>query len=58
MNIFIGELKKHLVKYYNIRANEVESIVEDEWEYLDDEYLNSTPVDEVAKNLIAFYMVA
>lgn len=58
MNIFIDELNRHLVKYYNIKTVEVESILDDEWEYVEDEYYNSTPVDEVAKNLITFYMVA
>ena len=58
MNIFIKNLSAHLLRYYNIRTNEVESIIEDEWDYIEEKYLYSTPISTLAKDLVDCYMVA
>ena len=58
MDIFIDDVTKHLVKYYNIRKSIAEAIVEDEWEYIEEEYVNNTSVYEVTKNLVNLCMVA
>ena len=58
MNIFIKNLSAHLLRHYNIRTNEVESIIEDEWDYIEEKYLYSTPISTLAKDLVDCYMVA
>lgn len=58
MDIYIDNITKHLVKYYNIRLIVAEAIVEDEWEYIEEEYINTIPENEVAKNLVDVCMVA
>jgi len=58
MNIYIKNLSEHLLRYYNIRTNEVESIIEDEWDYIEEHYLYSTPISTLAKDLVDCYMVA
>lgn len=58
MDIFIENITKHLVKYYNIRLSIAEAIVEDEWEYIEEEYFNATELKEVTRNLVNVCMVA
>lgn len=58
MNSFVEEITLHLIKFYNIRVNIAEAIVEDEWEYIEDEYITATPAQQVAKNLVNLCMVA
>lgn len=58
MNSFVEEITMHLIKYHNIRLSVAEAIVEDEWEYIEEEYITATPAQQVAKNLVHFCMVA
>ena len=58
MDIFIDNITKYLVKYYNIRMSIAEAIVEDEWEYIEEEYFNTAELKEVARNLVNVCMVA
>ena len=58
MNMYIKNLSEHLLRYYNIRTNEVESIIEDEWDYIEEQYLYSAPISTLAKDLVDCYMVA
>ncbi len=56
---FSLELIKCLTKHYNIKTDDAAVIVEDEWEYIEQEYLNeASSVESIAKELINIYMVA
>ncbi len=52
-------LVNYIVKYYNINVLEVHSIIEEEWDYIDEisESENAT-LESVAKEIIDIYMVA
>lgn len=52
-------LANYMMKRYSINMNEVTLIIEDEWDYIEDKYLNSNyTIEEIAKDLISIYMVA
>jgi hypothetical protein len=58
MQNFSTKLTTHLFKKYNVKAIDAQLIIEDEWDYIEEEYYNSSTVESVAKDLIEMYMVA
>ncbi len=59
MSAFTISIINYLAKYYYINRDEAKEMVNDEWDYIEQEYINAkeTPKD-IAKYLISLYMVA
>ncbi|HEY9202972.1 hypothetical protein [Sulfurimonas sp.] len=59
MQAFTISIINYLAKYYYINHDEAKEMVNDEWDYIEQEYINAkeTPKD-IAKYLISLYMVA
>ncbi|TKI68386.1 hypothetical protein FCU45_10260 [Sulfurimonas crateris] len=59
MPAFTISIINYLAKYYYINSDEAKEMVNDEWDYIEQEYINgsNTPKD-IAKYLISLYMVA
>lgn len=59
MLAFTTAIINRLVKYYNINPDEAREMVHDEWDYLEEEYVNGNySAIEMAKYLVSIYMVA
>lgn len=59
MQAFTISIISYLAKYYSINSDEAQEMVNDEWDHIEQEYIegSNTPKD-VAKYLISLYMVA
>jgi len=59
MPTFTISIINYLAKYYYINQDEAAEMVNDEWDYIEQKYVNAkeTPKD-IAKYLISIYMVA
>ncbi len=59
MPAFTISIINYLAKYYYINQDEAKEMVNDEWDYVEQEFINGvqTPKD-IAKYLISLYMVA
>lgn len=56
---FSINLTNYLVKRYNLNSSDAVTIIDDEWDYIEKEYLSGeNTIEEIAKNLIDIYMVA
>lgn len=58
MLLFVEQVAKYLIKYYNITGEEAEVIVSDEWEYIEEFFNENLAPKDVAKKLVNIYMVA
>lgn len=59
MLVFSTKIINHLSKYYNINRDDARAIVEDEWYYIEQEFVSQdSSVEDIAKELISIYMVA
>ena len=59
MPTFSISLTAYLIKRYNINISEATTIIDDEWDYIEAEYIcGQNTIEEIAKNLIEIYMVA
>ncbi len=59
MLAFTAEIINCIYKYYNINKEEAKEIVNDEWDYIEEEFVKGEmSTKELAKNLIFLYMVA
>lgn len=59
MTSFSITLANYLIKRYDINITDATTIIEDEWDYIEQEYANeNSNLQEIAENLISIYMVA
>lgn len=59
MQNFSIKLINHLTKRYAINISEATAIIEDEWDYIEQAYVNGdNSFEVVAKELVDMYMVA
>ena len=59
MLTFSVTLTNYLSKKYNIKISDAMMIIEDEWDYIEEEHLIlSNNIEDIAKNLVNIYMVA
>ena len=59
MQAFTISIINYLAKYYYINRDEAKEMVNDEWDYIEQEYINaSLSPKDIAKYLISIYMVA
>lgn len=59
MHDFSILLTNYLIKRYGINISDIQSIVEDEWDYIEQEYVNGNhSIEVIAKELVDIYMVA
>ncbi len=59
MLTFTAEIINCIHKYYNINKEDAQEIVNDEWDYIEEEFVKEqSSAKEIAKNLISLYMVA
>ncbi|MDD5372451.1 MAG: hypothetical protein PHO62_03370 [Sulfurimonas sp.] len=59
MLVFSTKIINRLSKYYNINKDDARAIVEDEWDYIEQEFVSQdSSVEDIAKELISIYMVA
>ncbi len=59
MQIFSITLTNHLTKRYNLSVADAMMIIDEEWDYIEEDYIvNQNSVENIARNLIDIYMVA
>lgn len=59
MQTFSKKIVERLHKHYGLNRDEAQALVDEEWDYIEEEFVNETSsVENIAKNLISFYMVA
>lgn len=59
MLVFSAEIINYISKYYTINIDDVRAIVEDEWDYIEQEFIaQESSVQDVAKEIVSLYMVA
>ena len=58
MHDFSISLTNYLIKQYGINISDIQNIIEDEWDYIEQEYVNGDCVEVIAKELVDIYMVA
>lgn len=58
MELKIEKLERRLVKQYFIAKDNARIIIEDEYDFIEECFNASMSVEEIAKELIAIYMVA
>ena len=59
MQNFSITLASYIVKKYNISLSEVESMIDDEWDFIEQEYfIYNASVKYISKELLEIYMVA
>lgn len=56
---FTTKIVEYIVKYYNINRIEAEMMIEDEFDYIEEEFnRGNEDVRAIVKELISIYMVA
>jgi|JTFO01.1.fsa_nt_gb hypothetical protein len=56
---FTTKIAEYIVKYYNINRIEAEMMIEDEFDYIEEEFnRGNEDVKAIVKELISIYMVA
>jgi len=59
MHVFSITLTNYLTKRYNINVADAMMIIDEEWDYIEEDYnINNNAIENIAKNLIDIYMVA
>lgn len=56
---FTTKIAEYIVKYYNINRREADMMIEDEYDYIEEEFnRGNEDVKTIVKELISIYMVA
>ncbi len=56
---FTTKIEEYIVKYYNINRIEANMMIEDEYDYIEEEFnRGNEDVKTIVKELISIYMVA
>jgi hypothetical protein len=56
---FTTKIAEYIVKYYNINRVEADMMIEDEYDYIEEEFnRGNEDVKTIVKELISIYMVA
>jgi len=55
---FSAQIITDLIKYYNLTHEESESIINEEWDYIEEFFYEDIASKDVAKKLVTIYMVA
>ncbi|MCD6260045.1 MAG: hypothetical protein J7J31_10640 [Helicobacteraceae bacterium] len=56
---FTTKIAEYIVKYYNINRIEADMMIEDEYDYIEEEFnRGNEDVKTIVKELISIYMVA
>jgi hypothetical protein len=59
MQTFSKKIVDRLHKYYGLNRDEAQTLVDEEWDYIEEEFVNETSsVENIVKNIISLYMVA
>lgn len=59
MHDFSIQLTNYLIKRYEINISDIQNIIEDEWDYIEQEYVEgNSSIEIIAKELVNIYMVA
>lgn len=58
MPLFTHQLAAYLVKTYGMNLSEAHSIIDEEWEFVEEQMVEGEAVCSVAEALVDIYMVA
>ncbi len=59
MLAFSTKIINYICKHYNINRDDAAAIVEEEWDYIEQEFVaQESSAEDIAKELISLYMVA
>ena len=58
LRTFNVTLTNYLIKKYNVKISDAMMIIEDEWDYIEEEFFLESSVENIARDLVDIYMVA